>query len=78
MELSSCAGSREGDPVSQWEAGPVQEAGGAVGTRTGQGKLAAAGKNCFWFAKLKSFNNNKAFLSRQSLPGKIISVCSRK
>lgn len=42
MELSSCAGSREGDPVSQWEAGPFQEAGGAVGTRTSQGKLAAA------------------------------------
>lgn len=42
MELSSCAGSREGHPVSQWEAGPFQEIGGAVGTRTSQGKLAAA------------------------------------
>lgn len=47
MELSSCAGSREGDPVPQWEAGPVQEAGGAVGTRTSQGKLALEGRIAF-------------------------------
>lgn len=69
MELSSCAGSREGDPVSQWEAGPFQEIGGAMGTRTSQGKLVAGKKSCFEFAKLKNFNT-KAFLSRLSWPSK--------
>lgn len=44
MELSSCAGSREGNPVSQWETGPFQEAGGAVGTRTSQGKCLLKGE----------------------------------
>lgn len=30
------AGGREGHPAPEWEAGPVQEAGGALGPRTGE------------------------------------------
>lgn len=32
------AGGREGDPVFKWEASFVQEAGCALGARTGEGK----------------------------------------
>ncbi len=32
------AGGREGDPVFKWEASFVQEAGCALGARTGKGK----------------------------------------
>lgn len=31
--------------MSQWEVGPFQEIGGAVGTRTSQGKPVAVDKN---------------------------------
>lgn len=65
MELSSCAGSREGDPVSQWEAGPFQEIGGAVGTRTSQGKLPAERGIAF------NLQNQKTSLLKPSYRGNL-------
>lgn len=38
LRLCVTAGGRAGHPVSEREAGAVQEAGGALGARSGEGK----------------------------------------
>lgn len=42
MNVRVPAGGREGHPAPEREAGSVQEAGGALGTRAGEGKCQTA------------------------------------